>query len=429
MVSRLSAIAFGVVAVLALASCETDNKPPPSSSTSSTVQASPTDTPLAGPTTPAIAPNATTPTGAAVMTPVVGSVLAPPVPVPGTDGKIHLAYELELTNTLSQEVTLTSVAAVAGDKTLQTLTGDGLAYWTRVLGSKTPTNKIGPGQTALVWLDVAVDDQASVPADVGHMVGLAIPQPQPPLIPATTTESIAPTRVETRQPAAIASPLRGPGWLNGDGCCGMSAHRMAMNPLNGQLWGAERFAIDFVQLTPEGRLYTGDAAKLESYAYFGTDIHAVADGPVVAVVNDLPEQVPGKNPTGLPLDQYAGNHIVQDIGGGNYAFYAHLQPGSVKVKPGDQLSTGQSIAALGNSGNTDAPHLHFHVMSTPDPLRSNGLPFVFTAFRLDSRAASAEALDALLTTGGPLAMQPGFAASDQKNRMPLNLDTVSFPAG
>ncbi|PRC56630.1 peptidase M23, partial [Mycobacterium sp. ITM-2017-0098] len=85
-------------------------------------------------------------------------------------------------------------------------------------------------------------------------------------------------------------------------------------------------------------------------------------------------QVPGTAPTGLTLEQYGGNHIVQDLGNGNYAFYAHLQTGSVTVTPGDQLTTGQAIGKLGNSGNTDAPHLHFHIMSTPDPLRSDGLP-------------------------------------------------------
>ena len=175
----------------------------------------------------------------------------------------------------------------------------------------------------------------------------------------------------------------------------MTPHRMALNGLNGKYWAAERFAIDYVQMQPDGRLFTGDKAKLESYAYFGADIHAVADGPVVAVVDDLPEQVAGASPTGLPLDQYGGNHIVQDIGDGNYAFYAHLKTGSVKVKPGDRLTTGQVIASLGNTGNTDAPHLHFHVMSTPDPLLSDGLPFVFSSFRLDSRLASPAAIDGL----------------------------------
>ena len=101
---------------------------------------------------------------------------------------------------------------------------------------------------------------------------------------------------------------------------------------------------------------------------------------MVAAVDGLPEQVPGRTPTGLTLDQYAGNHIVQDLGNGNYALYAHIKTGAVKVKPGDPLTTGQVIGSVGNSGNSDAPHLHFHVMSTPDPLRSDGLPFVFTSF-------------------------------------------------
>ena len=64
----------------------------------------------------------------------------------------------------------------------------------------------------------------------------------------------------------------------------------------------------------------------------------------MAVMDGLPEQVPGKTPTGLPLEQYGGNHIVQDIGDGNYAFYAHLKTGSLKVKVGDRLTTGQVIA-------------------------------------------------------------------------------------
>ena len=114
------------------------------------------------------------------------------------------------------------------------------------------------------------------------------------------------------------------------------------------------------------------------------------------MMEGLPEQVAGQSPTGLPLEQYGGNHIVQDIGDGNYAFYAHLKTGSVKVKVGDQLTTGQVIASLGNTGNSDAPHLHFQVMSTPDPLRSNGLPFVISSFRLDSRVASPDALDQIL---------------------------------
>ena len=418
---RFSAIAVCAVAALTLASCATGKEPSPSSSPP-TVIATPPSSSVSATASPA-------PPGQAVLTPVVGTVLAPPVPVPATDGKVHLAYELELTNTLQQEVTLTSLAAVAGDKTLLSLSGDGLAYWTRALGGSTPTTKLGPSQTGLVWLDVALDKASGLPTDISHSIGLTVPQPQPPMVPATITETIAPTKVDTsRKPVTIAPPLNGPSWVAGGSCCGMSAHRMAVNPLNGQLWAPERFAIDYVQLTPDGRMFVGDRTKVESYPYYGADIHAVADGPVVAVVDNLPDQVPGTNPAGLPLDQYGGNHIVQDIGGGNYAFYAHLKPGSIKVKVGDKLTAGQTVAALGNSGNTSAPHLHFQVMSTPDPLLSDGLPFVYDKFRLDSRVASDDALNQLEDTGGPVQLQTGFPGGDQSGVMPLDLDVMTYPA-
>src|SRR6202022_3005593 len=130
-------------------------------------------------------------------------------------------------------------------------------------------------------------------------------------------------RHHTKTLLLFSPPLKGAGWLNGDGCCGMSAHRMAANPINGQLWGAERYAIDFVQTTAEGRLYNGDKAKVDSYPYYGADVTAVADGTVVAVVDNLADQVPGAKPPALPLDQYAGNRVIQDLGGGNFAMYAH----------------------------------------------------------------------------------------------------------
>jgi hypothetical protein len=368
--------------------------------------------------------------GTAQLTPVLVSVVAAPVPVPTTDGRKHLAYELQLTNALAGDVTLKSLSVKAGDDELLTLAGDQLAHWTRALGGgQTPTAMLGPGQAGLVWLDVVLDARAPVPTELSHTIVVDLAKPMPPLMPATMTEDdVAPVTVSTHEPVVISPPLDGPRWLDGNSCCDMTAHRMAMNPLNGNLWAAERFAIDYVQLSADDTVFTGDRSKLESYPFFGADIHAVADGPVVAVLDGLPEQAAGKNPTGLPLDQYGGNHVVQDIGGGNYAFYAHLKTATVKVKPGDQLTTGEVIANLGNTGNTDAPHLHFHVMSTPDPLRSNGLPFVFKDFTLDGRLASEDALDPLMT-GTPAPMAPGFTARDEKNLSPLVLDVMTYAKG
>ncbi|MFI5506491.1 peptidoglycan DD-metalloendopeptidase family protein [Mycobacterium sp. NPDC051804] len=412
--TRTAAALFGA-SMLLLAGCSPSSETPaestsPATSTSPTTPAGPAG-PIRGPQPP-------------VVTPLVGSVLAPPVPVPATDGKVHLAYEVQLTNVLAQEVTLTSLAVLDRDVSLLELAGEQLADLTRVVGTTTPTTKIGPAQNAVIWMDVALDKGAAVPERLVHSFSLSLPEPKPPLFPATMTIDIAPTAVESRKPIVLAPPLSGPKWLNGDGCCGMSAHRLALNPIDGALWAAERYAIDYVQLQPDGRLFSGDQAKLESYSYFGADIHAVADGPVVAAVDGLPEQIPGKSPSGLVLDQYAGNHIVQDLGDGNYALYAHIKTGAVKVKVGDRLTPGQVIGAVGNTGNTDAPHLHFHVMSTPDPLRSNGLPFVFDEFRLDSRVTESFA-DTLLS-GDPAQLQPGVAARDEKDVMPMELDVMTY---
>jgi hypothetical protein len=171
------------------------------------------------------------------------------------------------------------------------------------------------------------------PLNLSHSIGITATKPSPPLVPQTMTETIASVTVQKRKPIEISLPLSGPNWVDGDGCCDMGAHRMAVNPLNGDLYAAERFAIDYVQIAPDGKLFNGDRSKPESYPYYGADIHAVANGPVVAVVDGLAEQVPGVKPAGLALDQYGGNHFVPDIGGGNYAFYAHLKTQSIKVKP------------------------------------------------------------------------------------------------
>jgi Peptidase family M23 len=371
----------------------------------------------------------TTSTPPPMATPLIGSVIAAPIPVPATDGRTHLAYELTLTNTLSGNTTVNALTARAGDKNLLSLSGDNLKYWTRALGnSGTPTNVIGPGQSAIVWLDVVLDNGATPPTEITHSVDLTVAKPLPGLVPANLTQTVAPVTVSTHKPASISPPLDGSNWLDGNSCCDMTAHRMAVNPINAALWVSERFAIDYVQLTNDFRLFNGDPTKLESYPYFGAPIHAVANGKVVAVVDNLPEQVPSKTPSGLPLDQYGGNHVVQDIGDGNFAFYAHLQPGSITVKVGDELTSGQGIAALGNSGNSDAPHLHFHVMDNPDPLAANGLPFVIKSFRLDQRVASLPGLDKLFT-GQPAPMQAGFAVRDQSEVSPLVLDVMNYSVG
>jgi hypothetical protein len=376
------------------------------------------------------APNKSANAAPAAATPMLGRVLAAPVPVPATDGKVHLAYELNLTNSLGQDITVESVTVNAGDRKLLALSGEDLAAKTRILGALDgPTVKFGPAQSGIVWLDVVINGAEgatpAVPEELSHTVVVNLTKPTPPIMPATMTEDIASVTVSTRKPAVIAPPLDGPNWLSANSCCDtMTPHRMALNPLNGELWAAERFAIDYLQFGQDGTAFRGDGTKNESYPFFGDDIHAVADGPVVSVLDGLPEQVALTNATGLKVEEYGGNHVVQDIGNGNYAFYAHLKTGSVKVKPGDQLSAGQVLGNLGNSGNSSAPHLHFHVMDGPDFLKADGLPFVFDSFTLNGRMASND-LDSLFE-GKPINLEPGFTAREETNVSPLVLDVMTY---
>ena len=57
-----------------------------------------------------------------------------------------------------------------------------------------------------------------------------------------------------------------------------------------------------------------------------------------------------------------------DHGGGEYSVYAHLKPGSLRVKPGDKVAAGRVIGQLGSSGNSTEPHLHFQVCDRPNVL-------------------------------------------------------------
>ena len=234
-----------------------------------------------------------------MATPLLARVLAAPIPVPTTDGKIHLAYELDLTNALGQDVTLRSVTVQAGDRSLLTLSGDELAAGPESWARTTPTTKFGPAQTAhrvarrRIWTK-----ERRVPTTLAHH------RRRPEADAATAARhhdrsTSHPSTVSTHEPAVISPPLDGPGWLDANGCCDMTAHRMALNPINGELWAAERFAIDYVQLQPDGTTLRWRQAEPECFPYFGADIHAVADGPVVAVLDGLPEQVAGRAPTGL----------------------------------------------------------------------------------------------------------------------------------
>jgi hypothetical protein len=358
------------------------------------------------------------------LTPLVGHVIAEPRPVLGADNRIHLVYELLLTNMFDAPATLDAVEVLnvsRGGALISRLDGPALARMTRPMGSKKTSTTLGPGQSGVVFMDVTFAPNETLPQKLTHRLTVHA-RTGAPTVPVFDS---SPTDVSRRRAVVISPPLQGDRWVVGNGCCDtITPHRGAIVPVNGGLHVPERFAIDFVQLQPGGRLFVGPSHNVSSYPYFGVPVLSVADGVVVNRTDDQPEQVPLKPVVGVTGENAGGNFLVVDIGRGNYAFYAHMQPGSLRVRLGDRVKRGQVLGLLGNSGNTDAPHLHFHVMDGPAPLASNGLPYEFTSFEGQGVASS---LDPMMA-GKAAVIDGATLAGPHSNQLPLNLQVVNFPA-
>jgi hypothetical protein len=366
-----------------------------------------------------------------VFSSVAVTTLAQPRPVAGADGRIHLAYEYALTNTGSIFVTIDKIEAVTPEGRVDgSIAGPALAAMMR--GGSQGTLPVGGA--AYVLMDISYPAGTTLPARLAPRITitrqLVGPDGKPTVFPPTeplpaTVTFTGPATMIGQQPAiVIAPPLRGAGWVAVNGCCdAMTSHRGAIMAINGVALVPERFAIDWIKIDAAGRAFTGASTDLNGYPGFGQPIHAVAGGTVVNLYSDAAEQVPGE-PKGVTPASIGGNMLVIDIGGGHFAFYAHLQPGSLKVKLGDRVKTGQVIAALGNTGNTTAPHLHFHIMDGPTPLNANSLPYVFTSFTGTGRAVDSSWDDAF-AKGSPLVVEPALLGP-HAGQLPLNNQIVAF---
>src|ERR687898_2934957 len=151
-------------------------------------------------------------------------------------------------------------------------------------------------------------------------------------------------------------------------------------------------AVDFMRLDEEGRGYQGDPKRAESWYGFGEPVLAPAEGTVVSVSDVHPDEPIGDLGQTPPY----GNHILLEIGNHRYAVMAHLKQGSARVSEGEREQLGQQIAAVGDSGNSLWPHLHFHVQEGPDfDQQARTIPVVFRDVLLirngrESRPAEAD---------------------------------------
>jgi murein DD-endopeptidase MepM/ murein hydrolase activator NlpD len=110
---------------------------------------------------------------------------------------------------------------------------------------------------------------------------------------------------------------------------------------------------------------------------------------VVTAKDGLPENVPGHNEAFHPavpitIDTISGNTITLKLSGGQFAYYFHLQPGSLRVKAGDRVRRGQILARIGNSGDAREPHLHFEVTTSSRLMTGEGVPYLIDQYRVKS---------------------------------------------
>jgi hypothetical protein len=307
-----------------------------------------------------------------------------PQAVFGSDGRERVEYDLVVTNVFSADATLQSLEVRGDGRRLFTLTGDALTEVTRKLFTEDPTATIPAATAAFIQVSLVLPRSygRTPPRRLTNRIRYAIPPDAPSRGIIGGTVADAPVlRVDRRAPMVIAAPVRGTGWLNVNGCCEdpTSPHRLTVLASGGSYVTPEMFAIDWIHETG-GNFYTAGGMNNTDWPGFGVPLHAVADGTVVATTDGLPDIPPlTKNPDLRTPEDYAGNNVMVRIAPHRYAVFDHMITGSVRVRPGQRVRTGQVLGLLGNSGNTDGPHLHFGIQTRPDSL-SASVPFEIDDF-------------------------------------------------
>jgi hypothetical protein len=332
--------------------------------------------------------------------------IAPPHVVTGTDGLKHVEYDLAITNVFTADVTLTSLEVrEPKGRRLLTLEGDALAAVTTKFLDAAPTATVEPSQAVQTVVDVTLPRGAKVPARLTHIVSYEF-APDAPFYQLIGSRQVhgPMLRVRGGKPIVVSPPLEGPGWIATNACCEPSSHRSFVLSANGSFVTPEVFAIDFIREV-DGRVGEGDGAENSEWFGYGQPVVAAAGGRVVKVRNDMPDVPPGlgiaDNPTLDSVDDLGGNHVLIRMRDGVYALYGHMIPGSVRVKLGDQIKTGELLGSLGNTGNTSAPHLHFGLIDGRGLLSSDSLPFVIDRFTYGGQAELSASFPDVGITGTP----------------------------
>ena len=179
----------------------------------------------------------------------------------------------------------------------------------------------------------------------------------------------------------ISLPFKG-SWWHLEGHDTFSHHRRIFYKQN-----TNYFAFDFIKVDEKLSVCKGSGAKNEDYYAFGEPVLAAAEGKIVNVIDGIADNPIGGRAKGFnPTDaKYAGgNTVIIKHGDKLYSYYAHFKKDTICVKKGQLVKTGTKLGICGNSGNSDAPHIHFHLAESPSlsAIGAHGVPPLFTKFQI-----------------------------------------------
>lgn len=319
----------------------------------------------------------------AEILPINISSLKAPIVVP-TETENILVYELHIINTNEKGVRVGLIEIMdQKNKPITTYFGAQLKQNSLVYDSKgkVETNDIQleKNMGAFVYIWIARPKSEKAPTSLIHKIWLV--ELNADKSEALTQPQFFTQEVSEEKPVVLGHPLKGANWVAAGALAPDSYHRHAILPIEGKFYLAQRYAVDWEQICPDGKSVHGSVFDNANWNAFGHEVFAVADGVVTKVHEGVAENTPPQLPSPtLPLADVPGNYVMLKIHQNDKDYYilnAHMQPGSIRVKENDKIKRGDLIGIAGNTGNSSAPHLHLHVCDANSPLKSEGVPFVF----------------------------------------------------
>jgi hypothetical protein len=123
-------------------------------------------------------------------------------------------------------------------------------------------------------------------------------------------------------------------------------------------------------LTYDGHNGTDFALADPGAMAIGVPVVAAAAGKAARIRDAMPDINMRDGGRDAVKGRECGNTVAIDHGNGWITEYCHLRQGSVAVRPGQRVETGQQLGLVGLSGATEFPHVHLRVgqgRKTVDP--------------------------------------------------------------